>query len=103
MDFILLNELKPQDCVICQSILHAACMGKERNVRGVLVRKTERKRPFGNSRCRWENIIRINAKGKEWEGVDWVDVFQGVGSRTCLVNTLMKVRVLQNAINFLPS
>lgn len=36
--------------------------GKERNVRGVLVRKREGKRPSGNSRFRWENIIRINPK-----------------------------------------
>ena len=53
-----------------------ACRGKERIVSGVLVRKTERKRPLGNSRRGWDNIIRINPKGKEWEGVDWVDVFQ---------------------------
>jgi len=52
-------------------------MGKERSVISVLVRKTERKRPLGNSRCRWKNIIRINLNVKEWEGVDWTDVFQG--------------------------
>jgi len=45
-------------------------MGKERNVIIVLVRKTERKRPLGISRCRWDNIIKINPKGKEWNGVD---------------------------------
>jgi hypothetical protein len=39
-------------------------MGKRRKVRGVMVRKTKGKRPLGNSRCRWENIIRINPKGK---------------------------------------
>lgn len=58
-------------------MLHVACMGKERSVISVLVRKTERKRPLGNSRCRWKNIIRINLNVKEWEGVDWTDVFQG--------------------------
>jgi hypothetical protein len=53
-------------------------VGKKRNVLRVLVRKREEKRPLGNSRCRWENIIRKNPKRKEWEKVDWVDVFQGV-------------------------
>ena len=69
-------------------------MGKERNTHGVLVRKTEGKRPLGNFRSRRENIIRINPKGKEWEGIDWVDVIQGIDKWTCLVTTLMNLRVL---------
>jgi hypothetical protein len=66
-------------------------MGKQTNIRGVLVRKTERRRPLGNSRCRWENVIRINPKRKKWEGVDWVDVFQGIDKWTYFVNMLMNL------------
>jgi hypothetical protein len=66
-------------------------MGKKRNARGVSIRKTEGKRPLGNFRYRWEHIIRINPKGKE---VDWVVVIQGIDKWTCLVNTLMDLRVL---------
>jgi hypothetical protein len=66
-------------------------MGKKRNAHGVLMRKTEGKRPLGNFRCRWEHITRINPKGKE---VDWIVVNQGIDKWTCLVNTLMDLRVL---------
>lgn len=69
-------------------------MGKKRNARGVLVRKTEGQRPLGNFRRRWEDIIRINPKGKEWERVDWIGVFQGIDKFAYLVDTLKNLRVL---------
>jgi hypothetical protein len=47
-------------------------MEKKRNVRSVLVRKREEKRPLG---------------------VDWVEVFQGTDEWMCLANTLMNLRV----------
>jgi hypothetical protein len=34
--------------------------------------KPEGKRPFGKTRCRLEDNIRMNRREIEWEGVDWI-------------------------------
>jgi len=36
---------------------HVACMGEKRNAEGVLVGKSEGKRPSGSYRHRWEDNI----------------------------------------------
>jgi hypothetical protein len=38
---------------------HVACMGEERGVYTVLVRKHDRRRPFGRPRRRWEDNIEM--------------------------------------------
>jgi len=56
---------------------HVAPMGEERGVHIVLVEKSERKRPLGRPRCRWEDNIKMDLQevgGGLW-GLD------GVGSR----------------------
>jgi hypothetical protein len=37
---------------------HVACIGEDRKVYKVLMRKPEGKRPLGRPRCRWEDGIR---------------------------------------------
>jgi hypothetical protein len=39
---------------------HVACIGQDRKVYKVLVRKPEGKRPLGRPRRRWEDGIRMN-------------------------------------------
>jgi hypothetical protein len=41
-----------------------------------LVAKSEWNRPLGRRRCRWENIIRTNAREIGWKGVDWIHLAQ---------------------------
>jgi hypothetical protein len=41
---------------------HVACMGEERNVFRVLVRKPEGKRQLGRLRCRWEDGIKMDLR-----------------------------------------
>jgi hypothetical protein len=46
--------------------------GKMRNAYKTLVGRPEGKRPFGRSRRRWEDNIRIVLREIGWEGVDWI-------------------------------
>jgi len=41
---------------------HVARMGKMKRAYSVLVGKTERKRPLGRPRCRWEDNIRMHLR-----------------------------------------
>jgi len=51
-------------------------MGERRGVYRVLVGKPEAKRSLGRSRCRWEDIIRIDLQEVGCGGMDWIDVAQ---------------------------
>jgi hypothetical protein len=43
---------------------------------GILVGKTERKRPLGRSRRRWMDNIKTYLREIEWDGMDWMDLDQ---------------------------
>jgi hypothetical protein len=45
---------------------HVARMGEGRNVYRVLVEKTEKKRPLGRPRCRWDDGIKMNLREMGW-------------------------------------
>jgi hypothetical protein len=36
------------------------------------IQKTERKKPHGRCRHRWEDNIRVDLRDIGWEGVDWI-------------------------------
>jgi hypothetical protein len=57
-----------------------------------LVGKLERKRPLGRPRCSWKDI-RVNLKEIRWEGVDWINLFQGRDQCQFLVNMVMNLQV----------
>lgn len=64
----------------------------------ILVGKPQGKRPLGRQRCRWMDNIKVDLRGMEWVGTDWIDLAQGPtegswehsshssGSITCLEN-----------------
>jgi hypothetical protein len=57
-------------------------MGETRGVYGVLVGKTEGKRPLGRSRRRWEDKIRMDLQETEcgtWNGSSWFRIGTGGG------------------------
>jgi hypothetical protein len=51
-------------------------MGEMRNAYIILVGKPEGKTPFGRTRHRQENSIRISFREIGWEGVDWMHLAQ---------------------------
>jgi hypothetical protein len=55
---------------------HVAHMGEMTNEYKILVRKSERKRPLRRHRHRWEDNIRTDLRGTEWEDVDCMHLAQ---------------------------
>jgi hypothetical protein len=55
--------------------------------------KPKGKRPLGRLRRRWVDNIKIDLRGKGWDGVDWIDLAQDRDQWRTLVNTVMNLRV----------
>jgi hypothetical protein len=51
-------------------------MGDERGVHRVLVGKSERKRPLGRPRRRWEDNIKMDLQEVGGGGEDWMELAQ---------------------------
>jgi hypothetical protein len=75
--------------------------GGKRNAYRILVGKSEGKRPLGRPRRTWVNNIKMDPIEIGWDGVDWIDMAQYRDQWRALVNTVLKIRVLQNAGKFL--
>jgi hypothetical protein len=65
----------------------------------VLVGKPEVKMPLGRSRRRWVDNIRTDLGEVEWDDVDWIDLAQDRNWWRSLVNSVLNLRVPQNAGN----
>jgi hypothetical protein len=59
-----------------------------------LVGKSERRRPFGKPRRRWEDNIRMDIRKIGCEGVDWIHLAQDRDQLLAVVNTVIELRVL---------
>jgi hypothetical protein len=55
---------------------HVAGMGEGRGVYGILVGRTEGKRPLGRPRCRWEHNIKLDLREIGMDGVSWIRLAQ---------------------------
>jgi hypothetical protein len=55
---------------------HVAGRGERRGVYRVSVGKSERKRPLGRPRRRWEDNIKIGLQEVGWRCMDWFDLAQ---------------------------
>jgi hypothetical protein len=75
--------------------------GEKRNPYRILVAEPEGKRPLGRHRCRWEEYIKIDLREIGWGSMGWIDLAQDRDQWRALVNTVMNLRVPQNAGNFL--
>ena len=69
----------------------------------VLVGKPEGMRPLGRPRHRWEDNIKMDLQEVGYGGMDWIDLAQDRSRWRALVNAVMKLRIPQNAGNFLTS
>jgi hypothetical protein len=68
-------------------------MGERRGVYGVLVGKSEGKRPLGRPRRRWDDNIKMDLQEVGCGGMDWIDLAQDRGRWRALVNAVMNLRV----------
>jgi hypothetical protein len=57
------------------------------------VGKPEGNKPLGRPRRRWVDNTKMNLRGIEWDGMDWIDLAQDRDQRRALVNTIMNLRV----------
>jgi len=58
------------------------------------VGKPERKRPFGRSRRRWEDNIKMDLQEVGCGGMNWIELAQDRDRWRVLVNAVMNLRVL---------
>jgi len=68
--------------------------GEKKVAYRILMEKTERKRPLGRPRLRWEDNIKMDIKEVGWEawtGLIWLSVWRG---DVLLYNAVMNFRVL---------
>ena len=82
---------------------HVARMGERRGVRGVLVGKSEGKRPLGRLRRRWEDNIQMNIQEMGRGSGEWMELAEDRDRWRALVSTVMNLWVPKNAGNFLTS
>jgi hypothetical protein len=76
-------------------IKRAVGMRGKRNAYNVLVGKSEEKRPYGKPTLSWiwEDNIKLDFEGREWEGMDWIHLAEDRDQWGALVNTVMNLRV----------
>jgi hypothetical protein len=53
---------------------------------------SERKRPFGNSRCRWKDNIKMDLQEEGWGSMNWIDLAQNRDRWKYLANAVMNLR-----------
>jgi hypothetical protein len=41
-----------------------------------LIGKSDKQRPFGNTKCRWKDNVNIGLKGMRYKNVDWNHLVQ---------------------------
>jgi hypothetical protein len=78
-------------------------MREKRKACRIFMGKPEGKRQLGKPRRRWVDNIKIYLKVEGWDGMDWIDLAQDRDQWRDLVNTVMNLRVPQNAGKFLSS
>jgi hypothetical protein len=83
--------------------VYVARMGSKRNAYSILVGKPEAKRSLGSPRRMWEDNIKMDIKGIEWGGIDWIDLAQDRDQWRALVNTETNLRVPQSVGTLLSS
>jgi hypothetical protein len=58
-----------------------------------MIGKSEGKRPFGGTRRRWEDNIKMDFQKVRCVGMDWIELAQDMDRWRALVNAVMNLRV----------
>jgi hypothetical protein len=82
---------------------HVARIGERKSVSGVLVGKSDGKRPVGKPRSGWENNIKTDLQEIRKEGPELIGLVQDWDRWWAGVNTTRNHRVTQNAGHYLTS
>ena len=72
---------------------HVAGMGESRDVYMVLVGKSERKRPLGRPRHRWEYNIKMDLQEVGCRDMEWIDLARDRDRWRALANGVMNLSV----------
>jgi hypothetical protein len=72
---------------------HVARMGEGRGAYGVLVGRTEGKRPLGRPGRRWEDNIKMDLREIGIDGANWIRLAQDRVRWRAFMNTVMNLRV----------
>jgi hypothetical protein len=80
---------------------HIALVEENKNVYRILVGKTERKRPLGSPRRRWEYNMKADLRGMGLDGMDWIDLAQDRDQWRVRMNAVMNLRVPYDIGKFL--
>ena len=72
---------------------HVARIGERRGAYRVLVGKPEGKRPFGRTRSRWEDNIKMDLQEEGCGGMDLIDLALDRDRWRTLVSAVMNLRV----------
>jgi hypothetical protein len=77
-------------------------VGEGRSVYRVLVGggRTERKRPLGTPRRRWDYYIKMDLQEVDWWGMDWIGLVQDRDGWREVVNVIMNSLVPKNVGDF---
>jgi hypothetical protein len=72
---------------------HVARMGDRRGAYRDLVGTSDRKRPFGIPRRRWEENIQMDFQEVGWGGMDWINMAQDRDRWRAVVSAVMNLWV----------
>jgi hypothetical protein len=78
---------------------HVARKGEKRNTYRLLVGKPGGRRPLGRPIRRWLDTIRMDLVEVGWNDVDWIGLALDRERRRALVNSVLNLRVPENAGN----
>ena len=73
----------------------------ERGAYKILMGKSEKMRPLGRPKCRWEDNIKINLQETKWGLVDWIHLAQDKETWRSFVNIVINIQVPYIANNIL--
>jgi hypothetical protein len=72
-------------------------VGRNRDIKILLVVKAEGKRPLGRPRLRWVDNIRMDLGEVGWGDVDWIGLAKERNRWRAVVNSVLNLRVPWNA------
>ena len=79
---------------------NVAPIGEKMNAYRILVGNPEGMRLLERQRGRWVDNIKMDLREIGWDGMDWIDLTQDMEQYRTLLNTVMNLRVPQNAGKF---